>query len=243
MQGGTEYSICLLANTPDYKVWISDLGTQDTSGNEITDQPHVGVIFKSSNNSTWVPSPTQDMKFSMKRAKFDTSAAGLVTLQNKTLPAKTLAANSLEMLDNSTALKVNHPGHGMFSILNNVTIDGVRSGAETTLNGALSSAATSITLTSGTNFDDTSGKYSRDASSNYYIKIMRLLVIPLFLEQVLVVQHGVRMVQRQYLMQMAQQYDYIKLIKSRYMILTRHTLQLLIFNKIVILLCLTPHQL
>ena len=171
VQGGTEYAICLLANTPDYKVWISDLGTQDTSGNEITDQPHVGVIFKSSNNRTWVPSPTQDMKFSMKRAKFDTSAAGLVTLQNKTLPAKTLAANSLEMLDNSTALKVNHPGHGMFSILNNVTIDGVRSGAETTLNGALSSAATSITLTSGTNFDDTSGKYSRDASSNYYIKI------------------------------------------------------------------------
>ena len=171
VEGGTEYAICLLANTPEYKVWISDLGTQDTSGNEITDQPHVGVIFKSSNNSTWVPSPTQDMKFSMKRAKFDTSAAGLVTLQNKTLPAKTLAANSLEMLDNSTALKVNHPGHGMFSILNNVTIDGVRSGAETTLNGALSSAATSITLTSGTNFDDTSGKYSRDASSNYYIKI------------------------------------------------------------------------
>jgi hypothetical protein len=26
VQGGTEYSICLLANTPDYKVWISDLG-------------------------------------------------------------------------------------------------------------------------------------------------------------------------------------------------------------------------
>ena len=171
VQGGTEYAICLLANTPEYKVWISDLGTQDTSGNEITDQPHVGVIFKSSNNRTWVPSPTQDMKFSMKRAKFNTSAAGLVTLQNKTLPAKTLAANSLEMLDNSTALKVNHRSHGMFSILNNVTIDGVRSGAETTLNGALSSAATSITLTSGTNFDDTSGKYSRDASSNYYIII------------------------------------------------------------------------
>ena len=31
--------------------------------------------------------------------------------------------------------------------------------------------ATSITLTSGTNFDDTSGKYSRDASNVYYIKI------------------------------------------------------------------------
>jgi len=171
MQGGTEYSICLLANTPEYKVWISNLGTQDTSGNEITDQPHVGVLFKSSNNSTWVPSPTQDMKFSLKRAKFDTGAAGLVTLQNQTLPALTLRVNPLEMTDDSTTLKINHAGHGMYSTANNVTIDEVKSGASTTLNGAISDTATSITLTSGTNFDDTSGKYSRDASNVYYIKI------------------------------------------------------------------------
>ena len=171
VQGGTEYSICLLTNTPEYKVWISDLGTQDTSGNEITDQPHVGVLFKSSNNSTWVPSPTQDMKFSLKRAKFDTIAAGIVTLQNKDLPSRTLRLNPIEMLDNNTTLKILHPHHGMYSTTNNVTIAGVVSGASTTLNGAITAAATSITLTDGTNFDDTSGKYSRDASSVYYIKI------------------------------------------------------------------------
>ena len=171
VQGGTEYSICLLANTPEYKVWIADLGTQDTTGNEITDQPHVGVIFKSSNNSTWVPSPTQDMKFSLRRAKFDTTAAGTVTLQNKALAAKTLRLHPLEMTDSNTALKVRHAGHGMYSTSNNVTIDGVKSGASTTLNGAITDVATSITLTSGTNFDDTSGKYSKDASNTYYIKI------------------------------------------------------------------------
>ena len=171
MQPGTEYSICLLANTPDYKVWISDLGTQDTAGNEITDQPHVGVLFKSSNNSIWTPSQTQDMKFSMKRAKFDTTAAGLVTLQNQTLPALSLRNNPLEMTDASTALKINHAGHGMYSTSNNVTIAGVKSGATTTLAGAISDTATSITLASGTNFDDTSGKYSRDASNVYLIII------------------------------------------------------------------------
>ena len=171
VQGGTEYSICLLANTPDYKVWISDLGTQDTAGNEITDQPHVGVLFKSSNNSTWSPSPTQDIKFSLKRAKFDTTAAGTVTLQNKTLPVKTLRVNPLEMTDASTALKINHAGHGMYSTSNNVIIAGVKSGATTTLAGAISATATSITLTSGTNFDDTTGKYSKDASDVYYIII------------------------------------------------------------------------
>ncbi len=171
VQGGTEYSIALLANTPDYKVWIADLGTQDTSGNEITDQPHVGVLFKSSNNSTWVPSPTQDLKFTLRRAKFDTSASGTVTLQNKTLPVKTLRKNPISMTDASTTLKINHAGHGMYSTSNNVTIDGVKSGASTTLNGAINATATSITLTSGTNFDDTSGKYSRDASNVYLIKI------------------------------------------------------------------------
>ena len=169
--GGAEYAICLLTNTPEYEVWIADLGSQDTSGNEITDQPHVGVLFKSSNNSAWVPSPTQDMKFSLKRAKFDTAAAGLVTLQNKALPLRTLQLNPLEMLDNSTTLKILHPHHGMYAATNNVTIADVKSGASTTLNGAITAAATSITLTSGTNFDDTSGKYSRDASSVYYIKI------------------------------------------------------------------------
>ena len=169
--GGSEYCICLLSNTPDYKVWISDLGTQDTDGNEITDQPHMGVLFKSSGNRSWVASPTQDMKFSLKRAVFDRSAAGLVTLQNKNLPSRTLEDIPIEMLDNNTTLKILHPHHGMYSTSNNVTIDGVKSGATTTLNGSITSLATSITLTSGTNFDDTSGKYSRDASNVYYIKI------------------------------------------------------------------------
>ena len=171
VQGGTEYSICLLTNTPVSKVWIADLGTRDTAGNEITNQPHVGVLFKSSNNSTWVPSPTQDMKFSLKRAKFDTTAAGLVTLQNQTLPVKSLRKNPLEMTDGSTVLKVNHAGHGMYDTRNNVIIDGVKSGASTTLAASMSSTATAITLTSGTNFDDTTGKYSEDASDTYYIKI------------------------------------------------------------------------
>ena len=39
------------------------------------------------------------------------------------------------------------------------------------MNGAISDSATTITLTSGTNFDDTSGKFSRNASNVYFIKI------------------------------------------------------------------------
>ena len=103
VKGETEYCIVVRTDVPDYKVWIADLGTQDADGNEITDQPHVGVLFKSANNRSWVASQTQDLKFTLKRASFDTSAAGLVTLQNQALPAKTLTKNPLEMTDDNTA--------------------------------------------------------------------------------------------------------------------------------------------
>ena len=166
LQPGFEYALCLLANSPEYKVWISDMGTVDTDGNEVSEQPHVGALFKSSNNRSWDISPTQDLKFSLKCAEFDITAAGSVTLQNKALPViKTLKAHPLEMTDDDLTLLVNQPNHQLYDSDNNVTIASVVSGAETTLNGAITAAATSITLTSGTNFDDTSGKYSRLAAS------------------------------------------------------------------------------
>ena len=118
-----------------------------------------------------LPAPSQDMKFTLRAAKFDTSASGAVTLTNDTLPSLTLGKNPLVMTNGNTALKVNHFDHQMHSTANNVTISGVKSGAETTLNGAISSSVTTITLTSGTNFDDTSGKFSRNASNVYFIKI------------------------------------------------------------------------
>ena len=91
---------------------------------------------------------------------FDTTGAGNLTLTNDVVPSQTLGNNPIVMTNGNTALKVNHGDHGMHSTSNNVIISGVKSGAETTLNGAISDATT-ITLTSGTNFDDTSGKFSR----------------------------------------------------------------------------------
>ena len=59
----------------------------------------------------------------------------------------------------------------MYATTNNVTLSEVKSGASTTLASALDSSATSLTLTSGTDFDDTSGKFAYDSSSQWWIKI------------------------------------------------------------------------
>jgi hypothetical protein len=172
LQSMSEYCFIVNANTPNYLMWISDLGQEDSDGNFVGEQPHIGLLFKSHNNRAWSPSPTQDAKFTLRAAQFDTSAAGLVTLTNDAVPTLTLGKNPLVMTNGSTTLKVNHFDNQMHSTSNNVTISGVVSGAETTLNGAIASDATSITLTSGTNFDDTTGKYAPTAvGSIYYIKI------------------------------------------------------------------------
>jgi hypothetical protein len=172
VQSGVEYCIALLTNSAEHKVWIARMGETDVGGSRtISEQPYTGVLFKSSNNSTWSPSQLEDLKFTIRTAKFSAGGSGTLTLQNEAIPVRTLKANSILLEDGSTVVKVKHVDHHMYSTSNNVTIDGVKSGASTTLNGSITAAATTLTLTSGTNFDDTTGKYSNDASSEWYIKI------------------------------------------------------------------------
>ena len=168
----TEYAIAILTVSPEYKVWCSRMGETDIGGSRIISaQPHTGVLFKSSNNSTWEPSQLEDLKFNLKTAKFTSGGSGTLTLVNDALPTKRLAVNPISMTGNSTTLQVKHRDHHMYTTSNNVTISGVSTGITTTLNGAITADATSLTLTSGTNFDDTSGKYSKTASNEWWIKI------------------------------------------------------------------------
>ena len=147
------------------------MGDEDITGTRtVSEQPHIGVLFKSHNGTAFAIAPMEDMKFSIKAANFDNTAAGLVTLTNDDVPTTTLGFEPL-IMDESTTLKVNHPDHHMYTTSNNVTISDVVSGASTTLNGAITATATTATLTSGTSFDDTSGKYSKTASNLWYIKI------------------------------------------------------------------------
>jgi len=172
VESETEYCIVLIATTATHKVWISRMGETDIGGTRtISEQPHVGILYKSGNNSAWNMSPMEDLKFTVKCALFDPTASGVLALTNDDVPTQTLAKDPLIITDDGTTMKVNHPNHHMYATTNNVTISGVKSPATTTLNGAITSTQTTLTLTSGTNFDDTSGIYSKLANGLWYIKI------------------------------------------------------------------------
>ena len=172
VQNDVEYCIVVITKVPSYKCWIARMGEKDVGGSRtVSTQPHIGVLFKSHNNRAWAMSPMEDLKFKLNVAKFDTSGSGKIPLVNDTVPAATLGLNPCVIEHASTTVKVKHPDHGMYTATNNVTIDKVKSGASTTLSSGITATATTLTLSSGGNFDDTSGKYAKCANGLYYIKI------------------------------------------------------------------------
>ena len=172
LKTGKMYCFVIIGESLMHKVWVSRVGEEDISGiGHISEQPHMGTMFVSHNNKTWEASMMEDVKFRLYTARFDNTKTGTLTLQNKALPAKKLKENSLQFTNSSTVLKVFHRDHQMYATTNNVTIAGAVSGASTTLNGAMTSSATTLTLASGTNFADTTGRYRKDGNNYWWIKI------------------------------------------------------------------------
>ena len=122
----------------------------------VSRQPHLGVHFKSHNNTGWAISLMEDIKYKLNCARFNIENEGTLTLQNTALPSKTLDENPLIFTNGSTVVRVLHKNHHMYNTSNNVTIANVKSTADTTLNGAITSSATALVLLSGANFDDLS---------------------------------------------------------------------------------------
>ena len=164
LREGSEYCIVLRTHSLAPKAWISRMGETDVGGLRIVSkQPHLGVLFKSQNNRTWSAVQSEDLKFTLKKAVFNTSAGGNLTLQNKIIGeevinelgqevyGKRLKSNPFVMTNGSTILKVKHVDHGMYSTSNNVRITGVSSGISVTLNGEVTADANSLVLASTTN--------------------------------------------------------------------------------------------
>ena len=129
LQEGVEYALVLYSDSVDYTAYVARLGeTQIGSNRTVSQQPNMGVLFKSANNRTWTPEQMEDLKFTLKKAVFDTSSTGTLTLTNATLPAKTLDANPIRTFTGTAKVRIFHKNHGLHSTNSNVTIAGLASG-------------------------------------------------------------------------------------------------------------------
>ena len=144
---GVEFAIVLLTDSEKYTVFISKMGELDLQGNRtVSKQPYLGVLFKSQNNSTWTSYDFEDLKFKLYRAQFDTTAAGVLNLENFPVPENNLVIDPIECFAGASTIKVKHYGHDMYNTNNKVTIRGVTSNVFGTLDGAISSGDTTLNL-------------------------------------------------------------------------------------------------
>jgi len=114
-----EYALVLLSESLNYRVWISQIGQTDVLTNRlISEQPYIGVLFKSQNASTWNADQFQDLKFTLYRASFNTSVTGIVDFNvfDKNYDFKSyfngLDVDPLEVYPNSNIMRIYHPKHG-----------------------------------------------------------------------------------------------------------------------------------
>lgn len=114
VQENSEYAIVLSSDSNAYKVWISQVGEQmPGTARTISDQPYLGSLFKSQNASTWTADQTQDMKFVIYRAQFDTSVVANVEYVNDVVPLQTLDTDPFETRNGQNKVRVWHRDHGM----------------------------------------------------------------------------------------------------------------------------------
>ena len=143
------------------------MGEIDIGGTRaVSEQPYLGVLFKSQNNTTWTAYDYEDLKFTVHRASFTTNQTGTLTLVDDGVPVNQLEVDPLRFTPSSNVVQVLHRNHHMFATSNNVVISSAESDVSTTLNSGVNSPSSdSLTLTSGTGF------VASNDNSRIYLKI------------------------------------------------------------------------
>ena len=146
-----EYCFVVYSNSNEYECYISRMGEPDIiTGETISGQPYGGSLFKSQNASTWNAEQTDDLKFKMKVAKFDTSKVSSLVFENAQLPSQNLQDNPVQTFVGEQYVKVNHYSHGMYDSNSDVKIISVTGDKKNAIY-KLSTASGSVTnVTAGT---------------------------------------------------------------------------------------------
>ena len=165
VEEGSEMCFVIYSNSNDYECFISRMGEQDLiTGQTISGQPYAGSLFLSQNASTWTAEQTDDLKFNMKVAKFDTTSTGQVVFENEHLPECKLQPNSVEVYDSQSFVRFYNYSHGMYDTQSNVIIWGVqgdKSGSALTASGNTGTGAAAGT------YDNSGSNLYNDAIYTY----------------------------------------------------------------------------
>ena len=119
VEGAQEYAIVLVTPSENYSAWISRMGEVDVSTASLPDSeqviisqaPYLGSLFKSQNGTTWDASQLEDMKFVLRKAKFNIGSPTTVRVFNPDISVannliESLPANSVKFLSRKATIGI-----------------------------------------------------------------------------------------------------------------------------------------
>lgn len=126
LETAKEYALIIApdGSDPDYRIWISKTGEIDlVSGLNITQDFNSGVLFTSTNGTTWTPQQTENMKFTIYQNEF-TATSGDAYFTNKDTEFLNIStmSGSFIMGERVVANTVNLAGTVAFSSGNNIVV-------------------------------------------------------------------------------------------------------------------------
>lgn len=103
-----DYCFVMLSNSNSYNMWTSQFGEKSIeTGKTIFEQPFIGTLFKSENNITWTAEQTEDIKFTLYKAVFDTTSRAITYKANS--PGVLILGSSMAVTSGSSIVSVNTP--------------------------------------------------------------------------------------------------------------------------------------
>lgn len=90
LEADTEYALVVKSDSPDYNVYIAELGGNIIGASpprRVSIQPYIGSLFKSQNASTWTPIQNQDLMFRIKKCVFTQGVGSTLTFKPKNITA------------------------------------------------------------------------------------------------------------------------------------------------------------
>ena len=122
LQANTDYCFVVRSPSLGYEAWCSKIGEIDVATDTVIDtQPFTGSLFLSENNYTWVPDSTQDLKFDLNVAVFDTNVSADIIFYPQTATgssnyygtAHSLPLSFIYTIKGSKVVQVKIPMHSL----------------------------------------------------------------------------------------------------------------------------------
>ena len=156
-QQSSEYAMVLLSGSPNYRVFVSELGQNDIyTGVKVTQQFTLGSLFKSQNGSTWSPAQLEDLRYKLYRADFVNE--GLVRFFNPDLAVSNkkvtvTGPNQLLPLSKKVVVGLGSTGYNTNLIVPGVTIiQGSATGKLVSIGGSITVGTGATVINVGTGY-------------------------------------------------------------------------------------------